>query len=113
MIQRIRWFFFLALVVSGVVIALQNTHDVDIDFFTWTRSQPLSVLLLASMAFGFLLGAVITGSMLRSRQKGAIAKAKAEAKAVKAEKRATEAEAALKEKMKEQPPTPPAESPKV
>ena len=103
MVQRIRWFLVLILVIAGVFIAVQNTHSVEIDFFTYTGSQPLLVLLLVSMSFGFLLGAVMTSSMLRSHRKRRAAAAKANAKVEKAEKRAAKAEAALQEKIKETP----------
>ena len=107
MVQRIRWFLLLVFVATGLLFVVQNTHPVDVEFVAWTRSPPLSVLLLGSLAFGFLLGAVITRSMLRSRQKRAAAMDKAQAKASEAEKRAAKAEATLEAKAKEESVTPP------
>ncbi|KAA1259050.1 hypothetical protein LF1_15760 [Rubripirellula obstinata] len=68
--QKIRWFFLILAIVLMIAMAVQNNGMQVIRLFTFeTREMPLSVLLLATTGIGFLMGALVTVSMLRSRRK--------------------------------------------
>ena len=66
--QKIRWFFLIAATVVALVLALQNNGPVEIQLLFLQQSLPLSMLMLSSTAVGFLLGALMTASMLRKRK---------------------------------------------
>ena len=68
--QKIRWFFLILAIVLVIAIAVQNNRLEAVHLF-WleTPEMPLSVLLLSTSGIGFLLGALVTASMLRSRRK--------------------------------------------
>ena len=74
--QKIRWFLLILVIAITLAAMLQNNHDTAISLLWWERAMPLSMLLLASVAIGFLLGSVLTASMLRSRRKKKEAAAK-------------------------------------
>ena len=74
MMQKIRWFFLIAVIVLVLVVALQNNHQTQVHLLLHERSLPLSMLLLSTTAIGFLFGALITASMLRSGRKVAAEK---------------------------------------
>jgi len=60
-------YLIIALVISAiaVVFALQNTMTVVISFFTWQITGSLSLVLLATLAIGILIGLlVLAPSML-------------------------------------------------
>jgi uncharacterized membrane protein YciS (DUF1049 family) len=68
--QKIRWFFLILAIVLVIAMAVQNNELQSVSLF-WleTPEMPLSVLLLSTTGIGFLMGALITASMLRSRRK--------------------------------------------
>lgn len=68
--QKIRWFFLILAIVLVIAMAVQNNELEAVRLF-WleTPEMPLSVLLLSTTGIGFLLGALMTASMLRSRRK--------------------------------------------
>lgn len=66
--QKIRWFFLVTAVVLALVLVFQNNDAVEIQLLFLRQSLPLSMLLLSSTAAGFLLGAVMTATMLRKRK---------------------------------------------
>ncbi len=80
MLQKIRYFLFLAAVLVVIVVAFQNHHDVDIDLLFFSGQYPLTLLLLACSVISFILGSVWTMWRLRKREK---AKARAKADAAK------------------------------
>jgi putative membrane protein len=58
--------FALVIAVLAVVFALQNSMLVTISFFNWTISGSLSLVLLATLAIGVLIGLlVLAPSLLR------------------------------------------------
>jgi uncharacterized integral membrane protein len=62
------FYLILALVIStiAVIFALQNTMLVTISFLSWTISGSLSLVLLATLAIGVLIGLlVLTPSVLK------------------------------------------------
>ena len=68
--HKIRWFFLILAIVLVIAMAVQNNEQEAVRLF-WleTPGMPLSVLLLSTTGIGFLLGALMTASMLRSRRK--------------------------------------------
>ncbi len=80
--QKIRWFFLILAIAITLAAMLQNNQETEISLFWLERTIPLSILLLASTAIGFLFGSIMTASMLRSRRK----KREAAAKQTKPEK---------------------------
>jgi len=67
--QKIRWFFLILAIAVMLAAMLQNNHDTNINLLWLEQTMPLSVLLLVTSAICFLLGAVVTASMLRSHRK--------------------------------------------
>ena len=92
--QKIRWFFLILAIVLAIDMVLENTELTAIHLF-WlqTPEMPLSVLLLSTAGIGFLFGAIMTASMLRSRRKKEKERER-QAKAVPAEKPASKPEIA-------------------
>ena len=88
--QKIRWFFLIVLMVLAISLALQNNETTAFQLLWFKKTLPLSVLLLSGAGIGFLLGALSTASMLRSRRKKEKARNKASEKAA-AEKIAEQA----------------------
>jgi uncharacterized integral membrane protein len=72
--QKIRWFLLIVMIVLALVVVLQNNHDAEVHLLLHQRSIPLSVLLFSTTAVGFLFGALMTATMLRSRGPGKKAK---------------------------------------
>ena len=75
--QKIRWFFLILAIVLTLAAILQNNQTTDIHLLWLKRTLPLSMLLLTTSVIGFLFGALITASMLRSHRKKKEAAAKA------------------------------------
>jgi uncharacterized integral membrane protein len=67
--QKIRWFFLILIAVMTLAMVFQNQAKVEIQLLFWKQSLPLSVLLISTTTIGFLLGALLTASMLRKRKK--------------------------------------------
>jgi uncharacterized integral membrane protein len=74
--QKIRWFFSILAIALMLAAMLQNNQPVTVKLLWLERSTPLSVLLIAATIIGFLFGALMTASMLRSRRKRKEAAAK-------------------------------------
>ena len=67
--QKIRWFFLIVGIVLVLALVVQNIGSATVHLL-WLKPQlPLSVLMLSTTAIGFLFGALMTASMLRSRKK--------------------------------------------
>jgi uncharacterized integral membrane protein len=88
--QKIRWFLLIVGIFLSLLLSLQNSVNTSVNFLWFDAELPLSVLLLATTGAGFLFGALMTASMLRSRAKK---KAAAEVAKAKAEKVKSEPEA--------------------
>jgi uncharacterized integral membrane protein len=54
----------LLIAVLAVVFALQNSMIVTISFFNWTVTGSLSLVLLATLAIGVLIGLLVLASSL-------------------------------------------------
>jgi uncharacterized integral membrane protein len=77
--QKIRWFFLIGAILVALAMILQNNEATELQLFFFRRSMPLSVILLSSVAIGFLAGALTTVLMLRRSK--ALGKAKEKAAA--------------------------------
>ena len=77
--QKIRWFFLIGAILIALAMVLQNNEATELQLFFFQRSLPLSVILLSSVAIGFLAGALTTVLMLRRRKSSGKVKAKAAA----------------------------------
>jgi|TARA_B110000495_G_C22916982_1_gene535677 uncharacterized integral membrane protein len=66
--QKIRWFFLILMITLALALVFQNQEQVDIQLLFLKQSLPLSVLLISATTIGFLLGALLTASMLRKRK---------------------------------------------
>jgi len=69
MMQKIRWFLLILIAALTLTLVFQNQAQVEIQLLFWNRSLPLSILLISTTTIGFLLGALLTASMLRKRGK--------------------------------------------
>ena len=67
--QKIRWFFLIVGIVLAIAMALQNNETASFRLLWLEQTMPLSVMLVSTTGIGFLLGALMTASMLRSRRK--------------------------------------------
>ena len=71
MMQRIRWFLLLLGIIVLLVLSLANKDPVPVKVpLVFETEMPLSMLLIATSAMSFVLGALMTGWMLRNRGKG-------------------------------------------
>ena len=66
--QKFRWSLLILAVVAALVLAIQNHDSTEIQLFFFKRSFPLSVLLVATTAIGFVMG-VLTTALRRRRHK--------------------------------------------
>ncbi len=88
MLQKIRWFLLITGVLVAVIIALQNQQPTPLTLLFTEVDMPLAMLLLATSAASFVLGALTTALMLK---KSSAAKAqRLDAKNKKPEVRAME-----------------------
>jgi uncharacterized integral membrane protein len=70
MMQRIRWFLLILGIIVLLVLGLANQTSVPVKMpLVFEAELPLAMLLAATSAISFVLGALLTGWMLRSRGK--------------------------------------------
>ena len=69
MMHKIRWLFLILIAVFTLILVFQNQAPTEIQLIFWKHSLPLSLLLISTTTIGFLLGALLTASMLRQRKK--------------------------------------------
>ncbi len=70
MMQRIRWFLLILGIIVLLVLGLANQTSVPVKMpLVFEAELPLSMLLAATAAISFVLGALMTGWMLRHRGK--------------------------------------------
>jgi uncharacterized integral membrane protein len=63
--RKIRWILLIAVIILALVVVMQNNHETEVHLLLHRRSLPLSVLMFSTTATGFLLGALLTATMLR------------------------------------------------
>jgi uncharacterized integral membrane protein len=74
MLQKIRYFLFLTVVLLLIVVAFKNHDDVPINLLVFSGQYPLSLVLLATSVVSFLLGVVWTVWRGRKREKAKLRK---------------------------------------
>jgi len=74
--QKIRWIILLIGVVILLTAMIQNSETTTLKLFIYETKLPVSVLLLATSAVSFLLGAITVGRMLRRSARAKLAPAK-------------------------------------
>ena len=57
----------LLVAIVAVVFALQNTAAITVSFFTWSVSASLSLLLIVTLALGFILAILMMAPSLFKR----------------------------------------------
>ena len=57
----------LLVAITAVVFALQNTAAITVSFFTWSVSGSLSLLLIVTLAIGFILAFLMIAPSLCKR----------------------------------------------
>lgn len=58
----------IILIGIGVVFAIQNVADVEVQFLLWSIALPRAILILAVLALGMLIGWILHGVHVRRRQ---------------------------------------------
>ena len=74
--QKIRWTILLIGVVILLTAMIQNSETTTLKLFIYQTKLPVSVLLLATSAVSFLLGAITVGRMLSRSARARLAPAK-------------------------------------
>lgn len=65
---RLKPALLIVLVALGIVFALQNVADVEVQFLLWSITLPRAVLLLVVLAVGIAIGAILHSIHVRRRQ---------------------------------------------
>jgi len=65
MMQKIRWFLLILIIALLLTAIWQNGDPTVIKLLNLEQEVPLSVLLISTIAIGFLFGALTTATMLR------------------------------------------------
>ena len=98
----------LVIAVIAVIFALQNTLTVTITFFVWTVTGSLSLILLATLAIGAVIGMLV---LAPSTVKNSLAASGHRKRIGALEKELDEHKAKVAELQKPKPVTPPAPTP--
>lgn len=80
MMQKIRWAILLLGITVLLAAMIQNSENAPLKLFFYETQLPISVLLLATSAISFLIGAITTGRMLKRSGKSRPAAGKASEK---------------------------------
>jgi uncharacterized integral membrane protein len=65
---RLKPALLIVLVALGIVFALQNVADVEVQFLLWSVTLPRAILLLVVLAVGIVIGAILHSIHRRRRQ---------------------------------------------
>lgn len=68
MLANARPIVLIVLIGIGVVFAVQNVADVEVQFLLWSIALPRAILILAVLALGMLIGWILHGVHVRRRQ---------------------------------------------
>lgn len=69
MIRFINLFFFLIVIVAGLSFAVINAEQVQLNYYFGSRSAPLSLTLVVTLALGAVLGVLASlGVIVRLRR---------------------------------------------
>jgi uncharacterized integral membrane protein len=69
-IASMKIYFILVLVVLLSIFFLQNTEIVEIQFLFWHLTVSRVILLLGSLAVGFVIGVLVTFEIKRQKSSG-------------------------------------------
>jgi uncharacterized integral membrane protein len=69
MSANVRPILLIVLIGIGVVFAIQNVADVEVQFLLWSIALPRAILILAVLALGMLIGWILHGVHVRRRQR--------------------------------------------
>lgn len=58
----------IVLVAVGVLFALQNVADVEVQFLLWSVTLPRAILILVVLAVGIVIGIILHSIHVRRRQ---------------------------------------------
>jgi uncharacterized integral membrane protein len=58
----------IVLVAVGILFALQNVADVEVQFLLWSVTLPRAILILVVLALGIVIGVILHSIHLRRRQ---------------------------------------------
>jgi len=75
-VQKIRWTMLLIGVVILLTAMVQNSETTPLKLFFYQTELPVSVLLLATSATSFLLGAITVGRILKRSAQAKLTRAK-------------------------------------
>lgn len=68
MLQKIKFTLLILAIAFTLIVALQNTESTKIEILFYSLELPKTVLIMAAVAAGFLVGAFMTSRMLRRKQ---------------------------------------------
>lgn len=68
MFANARPILLIVLIGIGVVFAIQNVADVEVQFLLWSFALPRAILILAVLALGMLIGWILHSVHIRRRQ---------------------------------------------
>lgn len=68
MLTNARPIVLIVLIGIGVVFAIQNVADVEVQFLLWSVALPRAILILAVLALGMLIGWILHSVHVRRRQ---------------------------------------------
>ncbi len=57
----------IVLVAVGILFALQNVADVEVQFLLWSVTLPRAILILVVLALGIVIGVILHSIHLRRR----------------------------------------------
>ncbi len=76
--RLIKLLIFLLLIILGAAFAVNNAGSVKLDFYFGSGDLPLSLLLVAVLSIGALVGVLaVSGSLLRLKRENAVLRRKA------------------------------------
>jgi len=58
----------IVLIGIGVIFAIQNVADVEVQFLLWSVSLPRAILILVVLALGMLIGWILHGIHVHRRK---------------------------------------------
>lgn len=58
----------IVLVAVGIIFAIQNVADVEVQFLLWAVTLPRAILIVVVLALGMVIGAILHSMHVRRRQ---------------------------------------------
>ena len=57
----------IVLVAVGIIFAIQNVADVEVQFLLWAMTLPRAILIVVVLALGMVIGAILHSMHVRRR----------------------------------------------